>query len=53
MKSPDNDLSARAKAYAAFVAACEADPSHQLFMEQVRRDADAAHKWLAKQGEQR
>ena len=44
-----NDLAARAKAYAAWVAAIEADPANQMFKEQVSRDAEAAHRWLERQ----
>ncbi len=49
MSTPKNDLVARAKAYAAYSAAYAADPAQSLFLEQVRRDADAAHRWLASQ----
>jgi hypothetical protein len=52
MKSSTDDLAARAKAYKAFVAAVEADPAQTLFMEQIRRDAQVAHEWLAKQTQQ-
>ncbi len=45
-----NDLEARAKAYAAFTAACAADPANALYLEQVRRDVERDHKWLASQG---
>lgn len=44
-----NDLAARAKAYAAYSAAYARDPSQPMFLDQVRRDADAAHRWLAAQ----
>lgn len=50
MKSPANDLAARAKAYAATQAAYAADPAQSMYLDQVRRDAEAAHRWLAKQG---
>jgi hypothetical protein len=44
-----NDLAARAKAYAAYSAAYAADPAQSMFLEQVRRDTDAAHRWLERQ----
>jgi len=44
-----NDLAARAKAYAAYSAAYAADPAQAMFVEQVRRDAEAAHRWLEQQ----
>jgi hypothetical protein len=47
--SAKNDLAARAKAYAAYSAAYAADPAQSMFLEQVRRDAERAHRWLAKQ----
>jgi len=43
-----NDLAARAKAYAASTT----EPIHPWLLEQVRRDADTAHRWLAQQGKQ-
>lgn len=49
MSTPTNDLAARAKAYAATQAAYAADPANALYLEQVRRDAEFAHKWLATQ----
>lgn len=45
----NDDLEARAKAYAAMSAADAADPAHALYLDQVRRDADAAHRWLARE----
>jgi hypothetical protein len=44
-----NDLAARAKAYAATAAAYAADSAQPMFVEQVRRDAERAHRWLAQQ----
>lgn len=41
-----NDLTARAKAYAASTT----EPIHPWLLEQIRRDTDAAHRWLAQQG---
>jgi hypothetical protein len=46
MKSPTDDLAERAKARAAQFAAEKLDP---WTLEQVRRDTEVAHKWLAKQ----
>jgi hypothetical protein len=40
-----NDLAARAKAYAASTT----EPIHPWLLEQVRKDADAAHRWLEAQ----
>jgi hypothetical protein len=47
--STKNDLAARAKAYAATAAAYAAEPANALYLDQVRRDTDAAHRWLATQ----
>jgi hypothetical protein len=49
MSAPTNPLAARAKAYAATAAAYAADPAQPLILDQVRRDVEAAHKWLAQQ----
>jgi hypothetical protein len=43
------ELIARKKAYSFLVRAYEADPSQKLFVDQIRRDTDAAHKWLQNQ----
>jgi hypothetical protein len=48
VNKPD-DLASRAKAYAATAAAYAADPLQVMFLEVVRRDVEAAHKWLAAQ----
>lgn len=50
--SSTNDLAARAKAYAAMAAAYAADPAQALYLDQVRRDTDSAHRWLAEQKQQ-
>jgi len=48
MTTAHNDsLEARAKAYAAMAEAYAADPAYVLYLDQVRRDADVAHRWLA------
>lgn len=44
--SAKNDLTARAQARAAQLAA---EPLHPWMLEQIRRDAEVAHQWLAKQ----
>ena len=46
------ELIARRKAYAALVAAYDADPAQNLYLDQVRRDSEAAHRYLEKQKEQ-
>lgn len=43
------ELIARAKAYSSLVKAYEADPSQKLFIDQIKRDTEAAHKWLQAQ----
>lgn len=43
------ELIARRKAYAALVAAYDADPAQILYLDQVRRDVEAAHRHLAQQ----
>lgn len=48
MNSP-NDLTARAKAYAATAAAYATDPLQALVLETVRRDVERAHRWLNQQ----
>lgn len=52
MTQPQNDLDARAKAYAAMAAAYAADPCDAIYREQARRDSERAHAWLAAQGNQ-
>lgn len=47
------ELIARRKAYRALSAAYDADPAQALFLDQVRRDTAAAHRYLKKQKEQR
>jgi len=42
------ELIARRKAYAALTAAYDADPAQALYLDQVRRDAAAAHRHLEK-----
>jgi hypothetical protein len=50
MKIKSPELVARAKAYSALSKAYEADPAQRMFVDQVRRDTEAAHKWLRAQG---
>lgn len=45
------ELIARRKAYRALSAAYDADPAQALFLDQVRRDTAAAHRFLEKQKE--
>jgi len=47
----NNDLAARAKVYRQLAEAYEADPANALYLEQVRRDAEVAHRWLQAQNE--
>ena len=47
------ELTARRKAYAALAAAYDADPAQGLFLDQVRRDTEAAHRYLEQQKEPR
>jgi hypothetical protein len=49
VSTPKDDLASRAKAYAATAAAYAADSAQPLFLEQIRREVAAAHKWLASQ----
>jgi hypothetical protein len=44
-----HELTARAEAYRQLAKAYEADPSQELFLEQVKRDTEAAHRWLKTQ----
>lgn len=43
------ELIARRKAYAALAAAYDRDPAQTLYLDQIRRDTAAAHRYLAKQ----
>jgi hypothetical protein len=45
------ELTARRKAYAALAAAYDRDPAQALFLDQIRRDVAAAHRFLQKQKE--
>jgi hypothetical protein len=47
------ELLARQKAYRQLAQAYEADPAQKLFIEQIRRDTESAHRWLQQQKEQR
>jgi hypothetical protein len=47
MKTKPPELIARAQAYSQLSKAYEADPAQRMFVEQVRRDTEVAHKWLA------
>ena len=51
MNTPVPELDARAKAYRAYSEAYARDPAQALYVEQVRRDTEAAHRWLAQQKE--
>ena len=46
------ELQARARAYRALSDAYSADPAQPLYIDQVRRDLESAHRWLAQQGQQ-
>lgn len=43
------ELIARRKAYAELAAAYERDPAQRLYLDQVRRDTEAAHRFLQKE----
>ena len=47
------ELIARRKAYAALSAAYDRDPAQSLYLDQVRRDTEAAHRYLETQKEPR
>jgi hypothetical protein len=51
--NPQNpELEARAKAYRALSEAYNRDPAQALYLDQVRRDTETAHRWWLKQQEQ-
>ena len=49
MKTKPPELLARAKAYSQLSKAYEADPAQRMYVDQVRRDTEVAHKWLRMQ----